>query len=137
MGISTKRALAFIIDMAIISMAFGLIKNFIPLEIEVKEYDYGAFTVLIRFSFIFVFYLLYLFLFDVLAKGTTIGKMLLKIGVVDQKSSKTPELSALLLRSVYKTVSIILLPFAVLLFYLFDNFTLQDKMCNTKTVQVI
>ena len=137
MGISTKRALAFIIDMAIISMAFGLIKNFIPLEIEVKEYDYGAYTVLIRFSFVFVFYLLYLFLFDLLAKGTTIGKMLLKIGVVDQKSPKTPEPRALLLGSVYKTVSIILLPFAVLLFYLFDNFTLQDKMGNTKTVQVI
>ncbi len=135
MRISTKRVLAFIIDMSIISMVFGLIQNFIPLIIEIREYELGTFDILVKFSFVFVFYFLYLFAFDFAKEGRTVGKMIFNILVISRKTMKTPKRKMLLLRSSYKVMSMIVLPISVLLFYFFDQFTLQDTFCDTETIK--
>lgn len=136
MSISTKRTLAFIIDMSIISMVFSFVQNFIPLIVEIKEYQVGVFSILIKISFIFVFYFLYLFAFDFAKEGKTVGKILFNILVVSDITKNVPKWKTLLMRSTYKVLSILILPISILLFYFFNGFTLQDKFCDTKTIQL-
>lgn len=107
-----------------------------PLEkYNIKEMDFFGITVSYSWSFWFVFCLIYFFLFDVITQGRTIGKTILKIKVVNQNNTELSR-KRLFIRSSLKVLNLIFWPITGVLFLL-NSWTLQDKICNTKTVNFL
>lgn len=97
--------------------------------------DFFGITVSYSWSFWFVFCLIYFFLFDVITQGRTIGKTILKIKVVNQNNTELSR-KRLFIRSSLKVLNLIFWPITGVLFLL-NSWTLQDKICNTKTVNFL
>lgn len=132
--VSTKRIIAFFIDLGLIWVCFVVINNFSPVNITIKEFKLVGFQFIIGFSFFFLIYYIYFVLMDFLNAGESIGKRIVHIGVVS-KSNTILDNRALLKRTFFKTIGYIFLPISVVVF-LYNQNTIQDKVCLTKTINV-
>lgn len=131
--IQTKRILAFIIDMIIVSIITSALQSMLSNIFQPKEYLFIGMSIKTTHGFSLVFYLIYFFVFDFLNQGKTLGKILFRNQVIFPDNRK-PSIINLMTRTVLKIVSILILPIAILL-YLFNNrFTLQDHFTKTTVI---
>lgn len=128
-----KRIGSFLIDISIIETVSSLIANFIPIKIKVSSFELLGKNFYINISFIIILYILYFILFDILNNGKTLGKILFKIKVLSIENNNLSKVK-LVIRSFYKILSILILPISIILYYFYNYFTIQDRICKTKTV---
>lgn len=128
-----RRIGALIIDLAIINSLAALLKALLPMFSKKGIFEWFGleFTYTIGVSFILC--VCYFILFDLANSGRTIGKILFKIYVAFEDGTSVPK-SILIKRSLLKTLSIIIMPVAVLLFFLNDYYSLQDRFARTQTI---
>lgn len=130
-----RRTVAFLIDMLIVSIIISVFGNlFSFMAFKVYGFEFLGMQFRISITAVFVFYLLYLIVFDIVKEGQTIGKLILNIIAVTE-NRKPPALKKRIVRSLYKTLSIIILPVAALLFFFGNHYTLQDRYTGTITVR--
>jgi len=128
-----RRIGAFIVDAMLIGLLSTFAENILSLFNE--KINFTAFGITFNYTFCFsiLFYVFYFLLFDLLNNGATFGKMIFKIKVVFYNNNELPK-RIHLKRSLLRILSIIILPVAVLLFFLNSCFTIQDHFCQTKTI---
>lgn len=131
--IHTRRIPAFLIDVVIAGILASLVGNFLPVTFEISHFEMLGMKFTWGITLNIVFYLLYLVFFDLLNHGNTLGKLLLRITVIS-KDEKVLTSKRRLVRSLYKTLSVIILPVSVLLFLFKRHYTIQDHYTNTVTV---
>jgi uncharacterized RDD family membrane protein YckC len=129
----TRRIVAFIVDSTIIGLFAGFFDGFFSDMFQEKVFLFFNQEIKVKFSIAFVFYLIYFFLFDLLNKGTTLGKLLTQIRIVSS-NSKSLSVVDLMLRTVLKLISIIFLPIAAIIYLLSDSFTVHDALMKTQTM---
>lgn len=133
-SVHIKRSIAFLIDIVISGIFATLIENFFPITFEINDFEILNIKFTWGITLQIVFYLLYLFVFDLLNNGNTLGKLLLSITVIT-KNKEVPALKKRLVRSLCKTVSVIILPVSALLFLFKNYYTIQDHYAGTITVK--
>lgn len=79
-------------------------------------------------------FFLYFIIFDLFNHGNSFGKTIFSIKVVNIENLKNVEVKTLILRTILKMLSTILLPFSIIT-YLYNGFTLHEKFSKTKTIQ--
>lgn len=134
-NIKAKRIYSFIFDV-IISNSIGLL-IFSILNID-EKINTGIFEILnskinYGFSLQIVVFFLYNIAFDFLNKGISFGKLIFSIKVVSIENSEETKLNILILRTILKVLSTILLPFSIII-YIYNGFTIHEKFSKTKTV---
>ncbi|MBC3756940.1 RDD family protein [Hyunsoonleella sp. SJ7] len=119
LGLKTKRILSFGVDISILNTFVDfLITNYILHEWSYDFYVLGQeFTVNLSYSWVIC--LLYFFAFDIFNSGCTVGKMLFNLNLVSPRSK--PKQSILLLRTLVKSVCILLMPLFAILYLAFDK----------------
>lgn len=128
-----RRIGAFILDALIIGIFSTFAENIISLFTEKFSFNALGLTFYYTFSVSILFYVFYFLLFDQFNSGVTFGKMVFKIKVVFYNNNELPK-RIHMKRSLLKILSIIILPVAVLLFFLNSCFTIQDHFCQTKII---
>jgi uncharacterized RDD family membrane protein YckC len=128
-----RRIGAFIIDAIVIGFFATFAENIFSLFDEKFSFDALGLTFYYKFSFSILFYVFYFVLFDLINNGVTLGKMIFKIKVVFLDETELPKVTRLK-RSLLKVVGIVILPIAVLLFFLNNFFTIHDHFCQTITI---
>jgi uncharacterized RDD family membrane protein YckC len=134
MELKYKRAVAFLIDFSIVTSIVSLIHNFFSTALYIKEVELQNFKIVNKITFDFIFMMLYLVLFDFIYKGRTIGKILMKINILTQNNEILNQ-KELIIRTLFKTLSFIFLPIAILL-YLINGYTFQDSILKTKSMEL-
>ena len=134
-NIKVKRICSFIFDV-IISNSIGLL-IFSIFNID-EKINTGIFEILnskinYGFSLQIVVFFLYNIAFDFLNKGISFGKLIFSIKVVNIENSEETKLNILILRTILKVFSTILLPFSIII-YIYNGFTIHEKFSKTKTV---
>ena len=133
-SVQVKRTLAFLIDISIISLVISIVENFLPITIKMQKFEILGIAANVTYSLALIFYFLYFFTFASFRLGSTIGKSLMNIYVVTE-SGETPLSKQLVIRSIYKVVSIVILPVSVALFLFKNSFSIQEKYTQTRTVE--
>lgn len=133
MKIKERRIWAFVIDAAFVSCISGLIQVIIPLIIESFGVSIGSKQIVISISLSSIFYLGYFIAFDLWNNGITIGKSAMAIQVMRDKSEPL-NLEERLVRSLLKTLAIIVLPVSVMLYLWFNSFTIHDHFMLTRSI---
>jgi len=128
-----RRVGAFIIDLMVIGFFVTFAENILSFFIEKISFDALGLTFNYTFSFSILFYVSYFLLFDLINNGITLGKMIFKIKVVFLDKTELTKATHLK-RSLLKILGIIILPIAVLLFFLNKYFTIHDHFCQTTTI---
>ena len=128
-----RRVGAFIIDLMVIGIFASFAENIISFFIEKVSFDALGLTFNYTFSFSILFYVFYFLLFDLINNGITLGKMIFKIEVVFIDKTELTKATHLK-RSLLKILGIIILPIAMLLFFLNNFFTIHDHFCQTITI---
>ncbi len=134
-NIKLKRIYSFIFDV-IMSNSIGLL-IFSIFNID-EKINTGIFEILnskinYGFSLQIVVFFLYNIAFDCLNKGISFGKLIFSIKVVSIENSEETKLNILILRTILKVLSTILLPFSIII-YIYNGFTIHEKFSKTKTV---
>lgn len=136
MNLKNERLLALLMDLFLLGIIQMISENFlITTKTAIGEFSFIGFTFSYGLSISVVFCLIYFFLFDVFTEGRTLGKTILKIKVVNQNNSELSR-KRRFIRSSLKVLSLIFWPITGVLFLL-NSWTLQDKVCNTKTVNFL
>lgn len=130
-----KRIAAFLIDVVIISISISIISNFLPISFKLTEVELFGVQWDLGITLGIFGYLIYFLIFDVFSKGNTIGKHLVKIKTIS-KTLGQQKLKNLVQRSLYKTLSILILPVSAMLFLINKEYTIQDSFSNTTTVSI-
>lgn len=133
MKIKERRIWAFIIDAAFVSCISGLIQVIIPMVIESFGVSIESKQIVISISLSSVFYLGYFIAFDIWNNGVTIGKSAMAIQVMRDKSEPL-NLDERLMRSLLKTIAIIVLPVSVFLYLWVNSFTVHDHFMVTRSI---
>lgn len=129
----TARIWAFIIDAFIVGLLTSLIQNILPDFFSVHHREIVNIPIKVSFGGSITTYFLYFLIFDLFNNGVSVGKMLLKLIVVES-TDEDLDTTKSIIRTVIKLVSLALFPIAALV-YLFTNaWTLHEKATNTKTV---
>lgn len=126
-----QRCFAFAIDALVVGIITSLIESFIPTEFKTSILVIQEVRLSPEIS-LFV-YVIYFISMDVLVEGTTIGKVIFSLKVVDEEELPLNS-KQLVVRSLLKVVSIIILPLA-LIYLIFKGTTLHDVVLNTKTIK--
>lgn len=134
-NIKTKRVYSFILDV-IISNSIGLL-FFSILGID-KNFNTGIFEILdlkinYGFSLQIIVFFIYNLIFDIINRGTTFGKLIFSIKVVDIENLKKNNLNTFIFRTILKMFSTIIFPISSII-YLYNGFTIHEKFSNTKTI---
>ena len=124
-----RRSIALLIDTTIAGTLPRLFEPYLPVSFSWVAFNISAFPFTLYITLAFVFYLLYFAMFDMINKGRTVGKRM--AGIVTVFFDKNT-LKKRLVRSLFKTLSILLLPISFMLYFRYD-YTLQDSRCRTKT----
>lgn len=136
MNLKNERLLALLMDLFLLGIIQMILENFlITTKTAIGEFAFLGFTFSYGLSMWFVFCFIYFFLFDVITEGRTLGKTILKIKVVNQNNTDLSR-KRLFIRSSLKVLNLIFWPITGILFFL-NGWTLQDKVCNTKTVNFL
>jgi uncharacterized RDD family membrane protein YckC len=128
-----RRVGAFVLDLMVIGIFTTFAENILSFFIDKVSFDALGLTFNHTFSFSILFYVSYFLLFDLINNGVTLGKMIFKIEVVFLDKTELTKATHLK-RSLLKILGIIILPIAVLLFFLNKFFTIHDYFCQTITV---
>jgi len=123
--------LAVAIDLLIISQILLLVERFVDLTLFSKSYQYGDFVVVQKVTSHILFVLGHLLVCDIVLKGDTLGKRIMKISAVKESMNEL-SLAERVARTVLKSVSLIVLPLSALVF-LVNGFTIQDFFLKTVT----
>jgi len=128
--IQVKRCWAFLIDVIVVSLGISAIKTALsgfvsPPFLDEISFQLGGTSLLSLGSM-----LLYFLVFDLIREGKTLGKKLCANQVVFEHSD-VPSLGLRIKRTLWKIVSIALLPVALLLYVFKHRFTLQDYFCKS------
>lgn len=121
-----NRLIAFVIDFVIASAFFKTINSVIPLEFAIYEYNFFGAEIKLSFSLLIVMFFLYLLIFDIINNGKTIGKMIMNLTVTNEKKGKV-SIKALIVRSLFKLISLLIFPVSLLLFFIKNKFIFQDN----------
>lgn len=134
-GVNKKRIIAFILDMLVIAAlvnvcCFAVSENYSPSDLRITYFS----SLLLPgiFMIVKVFYNL---LFDLVFEGQTLGKLASSILVVESGNDDIPGLRNRIIRSMTKTLSVVLLPISVFLFLSGRGFTIHEKISNSRTIQ--
>ena len=133
MSTKSKRILALLLDLTIIGVIASVATNFFKFEWELGEYLLFNHHITWGLSLSFLFYLMYFILCDVFGNSVTIGKEVLKIRTVSVSGGQL-KLKNRIYRTLLKILSIIFWPISATVF-LINGFTIEDGLCNTKTVE--
>lgn len=127
-----RRGFAFLLDLLLISLAFTLLYNFIPLEWLKGEYALGTQEFRWAIDLYGAVSAGYFLGFGFLMRGGSPGKDIMRLKTVMADGS-IPTRSLSLARTLLKLISIALLPFA-LIAYVWDGreTTLQDYLSGTR-----
>ncbi|MEM9686041.1 MAG: RDD family protein [Bacteroidota bacterium] len=128
-----RRIPAFLIDVIIAGILSSFVGNFLPVTFEISHFEMLGMKFTWGITLNIVFFLLYLVFFDLLNYGNTLGKLLLRIVIVS-KNEEVVTSKRRLIRSLYKTLSVIILPVSALLFVFKKYYTIQDHYTNTATI---
>lgn len=132
-SIKTKRITAFIIDVVVISFGTSLINSILPITFLLTDVSLFGVDARLGITLGIFTYFIYFTIFDIISNGNTIGKQLVKITTISNTLKKL-RLKDLILRSFYKTLSIIILPISVIIFLFTKEYTIQDKLVKTTTI---
>lgn len=132
-SIKTKRITAFIIDVVVISFGTSLINSILPITFLLTDVSLFGVDARLGITLGIFIYFIYFTIFDIISNGNTIGKQLVKITTISNTLKKL-RLKDLILRSFYKTLSIIILPISVIIFLFTKEYTIQDKLVKTTTI---
>lgn len=135
-NINKKRIYSLIVDIAIsnlISMIFFSVMN---LKYNFYENSFVVFNNEISFGFSFqiIIMFMYFIIFDIFNQGKSFGKLIFSIKLIRKNSLEELTTIDLLKRSIYKMISIVLLPISIILFLFYNCFSLQDRFSNSKTI---
>ena len=133
--VHVRRSLAFLIDLVVVSIVASILGNVFPI-IAFKLVDFDVFGQQFRIgiAFVFIIWFFYLMVFDVINNGQTIGKWILQLAAVT-KNHEIPPVKTRITRSLLKTLSIIILPIAVLLFLFGKSYTIHERYSYTITIK--
>lgn len=126
-----RRSVAFLIDTTIAGTLARLFEPYLPVSFSWVAFKILGVSFTLYLTLAFVFYVLYFSMFDIVNKGRTIGKLM--VGIVTVFFDKNT-LKKRLIRSLFKIISMLLLPIAFVIYFRYD-YTFQDNHCRTKTVK--
>lgn len=129
-----RRMAAFIIDAVIIGFFATFAESILSLFNEKISFSPFGLKFNYTFSLSILFYVSYFLMFDLVNNGITPGKMIFKIKIVFLDKTVPPK-AIHLKRSLLKIFGIIILPIAVLLFFLNKFYTIHDHFCQTVTIR--
>ncbi|MEM9687200.1 MAG: RDD family protein [Bacteroidota bacterium] len=130
--IPLRRSTAFLIDTLVVNSIVTFSIQLFPMAFKIIDFEFLGLRFILGIRLVFVVYLFYFIVFDLLKNGQTIGKQLLNLTVV-AKDNKLPDLKKRVLRSLYKTLGIMVLPVSIILF-LTRNYTFQEYYSGTITI---
>ncbi len=133
-GTQQRRIGAFLIDVIIISILVTIMENMLSYIFETKNFELLGIRFHLRIGTSIFFYMCYFIIFDLLNNGSTLGKLLFGIKVVQEDETEISKKTSIK-RTLLKVVSIMILPLAILLFLFSDYFTIQDYYSCTITVK--
>ncbi|MEM9686114.1 MAG: RDD family protein, partial [Bacteroidota bacterium] len=109
------------------------VKNFLPVTILTHHIAFSGMAFTMGVTLAPVFYGVYFIVFDLVNDGRTLGKLMLGILVVSKDGAALSPKKQLL-RSLYKMLSVLLLPLSIGLFLFKDHYTFQDYYMGTITL---
>ena len=118
--------------MGIISILVTVVENFLPVTIQTHDFEVFGSPFTMGITLTPVCYGFYFVIFDVINKGRTVGKLMLGILVVS-KNGAALRIKKRLWRSLYKILSILILPVSVGLFLFKEGYSFQDYYMGTVT----
>ena len=130
--IPLRRSTAFLVDTFVVNSIVTFSIQLFPMAFKIIDFEFLGLHFILGIRLVFVVYLFYFIVFDLLKNGQTIGKQLLNLTVV-AKNNKPPDLKKRVLRSLYKTLGIMVLPVSLILF-LTRNYTFQEYYSGTITI---
>ena len=129
-----RRIIAFLIDMSAAGIIARFFENFFSVTFKINDLEVFGLHFTLFVTLIPLFYWVYLMVFDIVTNGRTIGKLLLNIVTVSKTGEKLSTKQCLV-RSLYKMISIMILPVSILLFLFKDHYTIQDRYSGTITIK--
>jgi len=129
----SARIWAFIMDAFIVGLLTTMVNSFLPDFFGSHQREIANVPITISFGGSITTYFLYFLMFDLFNEGISVGKMLLKLVVVDHLDNPL-DTTKLIIRTILKLVSIIFLPIAILVYLFSDALSLHEKATQTKTV---
>lgn len=129
-----QRAISFIIDLLIVAILIIFIDNFFSDFFTDRQFELRGFRMKINLSFQYMLYLPYFLVFDLLNRGNSPGKQIIGLHVCNKDGEFIDSLRAVL-RTMVKTISISVLPLSMIIFLLFNGYTLHDALLSTKVEQ--
>ena len=129
----SARIWAFIIDALIVGVSTTMFNSFLPDLFGSYQREIANVPITISFGGSITTYFLYFLIFDLFNHGISIGKVLLKLVVVDHLE-KPLETNKRIIRTILKLVSIVFIPIAILVYLFSEALTLHEKATHTKTV---
>ena len=135
-SIDQKRIYSFLTDCIISNFIGFFIFSFLNIERDFKLGSFDFFGINFNYGLTFQIFIIviYFILFDMLNKGKTFGKLIFSINVVNKNDLESLNTSKLLMRTFYKTLAILILPISIILYFIYNGFTIQDKICQTTTI---
>lgn len=135
-NIDKRRFYSFIVDLTISNMISVIIFSILNVKSSFYESNIIVLNSKINYglSFQIITVFLYFIMFDLFNHGVSFGKSIFSIRVISKKNLDKLNVNDLLKRTFLKIISIIILPFSLISFFLYKGFTIQDKYTNTKTI---
>jgi len=125
---------AFITDAVFVAVVAGILETLFASVMQYSTFELLGSTFKFTYSFVMPSYIIYYLFFDLVNNGTSLGKIIFKLKVMHE--NKTPlGLRKLVKRTLFKCISILLLPISILLFALTNGYTIHDAQSNTITIQ--
>ena len=120
-------------DIGIINLMIAVVKNFLPITILTHDMEVSGRAFTMGITLTPVCYGVYFVVFDLVNDGRTLGKLIVGIFVVS-KDGTALRIKKRLGRSLYKMLSVLLLPVSIGLFLFKNYYTFQDYYMGTVTL---